>query len=122
MIEGYGYVEHTDVIERTLQTDTHRIAKFAIARSNQAIRVQYSIVKPTTPIFRTGELIIQVAVDGPVPTAAVTDSYSLNGTDSGSIEFNTLVDAATNTVLLYYINSGGIGIGDVIRYKYNQLQ
>ena len=122
VIEGYGYVEHTDVIERTLQTDTHRIAKFAIARSNQAIRVQYSIVKPTTPIFRTGELIIQVAVDGPVPTAAVTDSYSLNGTDSGSIEFNTFVDAATNTVLLYYINSGGIGIGDVIRYKYNQLQ
>ena len=63
-----------------------------------------------------------MSVDGTVPTAALTDNYSLNGADSGSIEFGVLTDAATNTLTLGYTNSGGIGIGDVIRYKYNQLQ
>jgi len=94
------------------------VTKFPIAAVNQTIRMQYTMVKPL--VHRNGELTIQVAVTATGPSVAVTDNYTYNGNDNGSIEFGYQTNTTTNTVSLLYTNlSTAEG---VIRYKYNQLQ
>ena len=118
VLEGRVYEQHTGVEEISINTGTNTVTKFPIAAVNQTIRMQYTMVKPL--VHRNGELTIQVAVTAIGPSVAVTDNYTYNGTNNGSIEFGYQTNTTTNTVSLLYTNlSTAEG---VIRYKYNQLQ
>jgi len=120
LVEGKGYEERTSVLEHNLSAGTVLLAKFPIAISDQAINMQYSIIKPVANVYRTGELHIHVSVNGDVPTATLTENYSYNGANNGSIEFSAATNTLTNTLSLSFINNGTAE--GVLRYKYNQLQ
>jgi len=121
LVVGNNYTDQTSVYKSNViaaSTNPSILSKFPY-NGEQAIKVQYSVVKPPSGVSRKGELLINVAQIGNSTTATVTDCYSYSGSTDGGVVFTVGVNTVTTTLSLGYTSPDAYG---TISYKFSQFQ
>jgi hypothetical protein len=126
-VQGKVYIESNKTFSSNLLQGTiyspNILTRLPYSDSDQKIKLQYIVNKPSVGFSRKGELTINVYKVDVEEAATVTDSYTyvdVSGTygDSG-ITFSAVVDIVTKQVKIFYSNVDTLG---TIDYQYSYLQ
>ena len=116
-----GNAVYTNNLEMT-STSTVTLAKFPYSAPETLVNIDYSIYNQSIHVSRKGNISINAGTIGIGPSVSIVDNFSYLGAGlniDGGVTFSAVLTTATNTIDLQYLS---VQPGNLITYKYSQLQ